>query len=340
MENRVLFGLTASGTPVERLHLHCGTMACDILTLGATLQSLVVNGLDVVLGYDSVQEYTQQDAYLGAVVGRYANRIAKGSFCLQDREYTLAVNNGPNHLHGGIDGFSYRIWQVERLTDSQAVLTMTSPDGDEGYPGTLLVKVTYTLSSDGLSITYDADCDQDTVCNLTNHAYFNLNGQGSGSVLNQKIRIFAQSYTPTDENGIPLGIIAPVAGTPMDLCDLTSMGRYIEDGFTQLVQARGYDHNYVVDGEIGVMRPAAEAVCEESGLTMLVQTTMPGVQFYTANYLEEGRKGKGDTHYGPRHGFCLETQFYPDSPNQGSFPSAVLPADGHYHHETSFTFRF
>jgi len=337
------FGTTAAGERVELLTLNHGELSCRIITFGATLHTLCVpdrdgKNVDVVLGYDTLEEYQTHDAYVGAVVGRYANRIAKGRFTLHDQTYVLAVNNGPNHLHGGIVGFSHRVWKVDELTENQAVLSLDSPDGEEGYPGHLCVKVTYTLEKNGLTIRYQARSDKDTPCNLTNHAYFNLAGQGTGFVLDQEIAIFAQFYTPTDADSIPLGWEEPVENTPMDLRTLTPIGAKIGEPFLQLIQGKGYDHNYVLDGEMGHLRPVAQAYCDTTGIEMQVETTLPGVQFYTANFLEEGRAGKNGAVYGPRHGFCLETQFYPDSPNQGAFPSSVLKAGEEFDHTTRFVF--
>ena len=341
--SRRKFGTTSTGEQVEALTLNNGRLSCEVITFGAALRTLLVPGrdgraVDVVLGYETLEEYQNQDAYLGAVVGRYANRIAGGKFVLNGQEYTLAVNNGPNHLHGGIVGFSHRVWRVEELTCDRVVLALESPDGEEGYPGHLWVKVTYTLEENGLSIRYQAESDRDTVCNLTNHTYFNLGGQGSGSVLEQEIALCARYYTPTDGDSIPLGTVEPVDGTPMDLRALTPIGAYIDQEFIQLVQGRGYDHNYVVEGAPGRLRPAARARCAATGIGMAVETTSPGVQFYTANFLEEGRAGKQGAVYGPRHGFCLETQFYPDSPNQPDFPTCILKAGNAFAQETRFVF--
>ena len=198
--------------------------------------------------------------------------------------------------------------------------------------------VTYALENNSLVIHYEASTDMDTVCNLTNHSYFNLGGHASGSMLEQELMINAQNFTPTDADSIPTGELLAVDGTPMDLRSYTRIGENIEKDYIQLVQGRGYDHNYVVDGALGELRPAASARCIESGIMMQVSTTLPGVQFYTANYIDEGRKGKANASYGPRHGFCLETQFFPDSPNQPEFPSAVLKAGEKYDHSTVFSF--
>ena len=338
------FGSTPSGELVELLTLDNGRLSCQILTFGATLRSLSVpdrDGVlrDVVLGYDTLEDYRTRDGYLGAVVGRYANRIARGRFTLHGQEYTLACNNGPNHLHGGVKGFSYRVWTVEELSRTRAVLSLVSPDGEEGYPGCLQVQVTYQLDGDALTLRYRSTCREDTVCNLTNHAYFNLAGQGSGSVLDQELTLFASCYTPADETSIPTGAVERVDGTPMDLRSPTPLGAHIDEPFPQLRCGRGYDHNFVVDGPAGTLRPAARARSARTGITMEVDTTLPGVQLYTANFLEEGRPGKGGTRYGPRHAFCLETQFFPDSPNHPNFPSCLLKAGTVREDITRFTFR-
>ncbi len=341
--SRQPFGTSTSGIPVDLLSLDNGHLSCRVITFGACLQSLYVpnrNGypIDVVLGYDTLEEYILRDGYFGAVVGRYANRIAKGSFSLDGRAYNLTINNGPNHLHGGNVGFSHRVWTVEGLTPTQAVLTLDSPHGEEGYPGNLKAKVTYTLEGSTLSIRYQAQTDRNTLCNLTNHAYFNLAGHSSGQVLAQQITIHARGYTPIDTTSIPLGWIEDVAGSPMDLRSPTPIGAYINEPFPQLIQGCGYDHNYVLDGPQGVLCPAAHAACTATGIAMEVETTLPGLQFYTANFVEKGHPGKGRALYGPRHAFCLESQFFPDSPNHPSFPSSILRSDTVYDHITRFSF--
>ena len=340
--NRRPFGTAATGEPVELLTLDNGILSCQIITFGAALRALTApdrNGdpVDVVLGYDTLEEYANQDAYLGAVVGRFANRIAKGRFTLNGQEYTLAVNNGPNHLHGGVVGWSYRIWSVEELTDRKAVLSLHSPDMEEGYPGNVDVKVTYELSGQTLSLRYDAVSDRDTPLNLTNHSYFNLAGHDSGSAMDQIVSLSAARYTPADETSIPTGSLEPVAGTPMDLTAPLPFSAHIDDPFDQLLWGRGYDHNYVLDGEQGVLHPAARVYAAKTGITLSASTSLPGMQLYTANWLTD-RKGKGGAHYAPRHAFCLETQFFPDSPNKTEFPSCILKAGAPFHHETRFTF--
>lgn len=338
-----LFGMTAQGEKVYSVFLNNGTVSCNVLSYGATLQSLKIpskNGedVDVVLGYDSLEEYERNDGYLGATVGRYANRIAEGRFTLNGTEYKLAVNNGPNHLHGGIVGFSHRVWDVEEAGENFVKFSLMSADGEEAYPGNLKVAVTYRLENSALVIRYEAVSDADTVCNLTNHSYFNLAGHDFGTVLEHEIMVNAELYTPTDSNSIPSGELAPVEGTPMDLRCFTRLGEHIDSDFTQLVQARGYDHNYVINGKPGNLRYAATAKCNESGIVMRLDTTLPGVQLYTANFIEEGRKGKAGANYAMRHGFCLETQFFPDTPNHPGFPTAVLKAGERYEHTAVFTF--
>lgn len=342
-KNITCFGRTLQGEEVSLIRLDNGTLSCEVLSFGASLRALWVKDnagvyRDIVLGYDSLREYEMHDAYLGATVGRYANRIARGKFMLNEKEYNLAVNNGPNHLHGGLIGFSHRVWNVEQAGKNFVKLSLFSPDGEESYPGNMNVFVTYTLRENSLIIKYEADSDADTVCNLTNHSYFNLAGQNAGSVLEQEIMLNAQYYTPTDADSIPSGELAPVCDTPMDLRRFTKIGEHIDSDFIQLVQGRGYDHNYVVDGEPGQLRKAATVRCKESGVVMQLYTTHPGVQLYTANYIDEGRPGKSGAVYGPRHAFCLETQHFPDSPNHPEFPTTVLKAGEKYEQTAEFRF--
>ena len=337
------FGTTPDGEPVSVISLDNDKISCKVLTYGATLHSLCVpdrNGVpvDVVLGYDTLREYMENDGYLGATVGRFANRIGGARFTLNGKEYPLAANDGANHLHGGCVGFSHRVWAPICCTSDSVTLALTSHDGEEGYPGNLQVKVTYAIHDDTLSIHYHAVSDADTPCNLTNHSYFNLTGHGSGSVLDQTIQLFAEYYTPNDPESIPIGIVASVEGTPMDLRKPIRIGEHIDDAFPQLLLGRGYDHNFVVAGIANTLRPAAVAYSPKTGITMQVHTTQPGVQLYTANFLEKGRRGKGRCSYGPRHAFCLETQHFPDSPNQVAFPSAIVGPDRPYHHMTELIF--
>ena len=337
------FGITPDGEPVSSIRLDNGLISCQIITFGATIRSLTVpdrngNPVDVVLGYDTLEEYLTHDGYLGATVGRYANRIAKGQFRLNGKAYTLATNNGRNHLHGGLQGFSHRVWHIAHSDAHRVTLSLTSDDAEEGYPGKLECSVTFTLEGSCLILRYHATSDRDTLCNLTNHSYFNLAGHSSGSVLEQTIQIFADRFTPANEESIPLGTIEPVANTPMDFRVPMPIGAHIHEPFPQLLYALGYDHNYVLNGTIGTLHPVASAYAPATGITMEAETTLPGVHFYTANYLPQGRTGKGGCSYNPRQGFCLETQFFPDSPNQPLFPSALLKAGESYHHCTVFRF--
>ena len=336
------FGTTLTGEPVLVVHLRKGALSCEVLTYGATLRSLLVpdrsgTPTDIVLGYDSLREYETQDGYLGATIGRFANRIAKGRFVLDGKTYRVVNNDGKNHLHGGNCGFSHRIWTIEAVNSHSVSLSLTSEDSEEGYPGNLNTWVTYTLDDHALTISYKAISDANTICNLTNHSYFNLAGHDSGTVLEHEIMINATHYTPSAADNIPTGTIVPVADTPMDLRSPTRIGCHLADDFTQIKQAGGYDHNFVINGTPGVLRTAATAHNSVSGITMDVETTLPGVQLYTANFLDR-RIGKGGCKYGPRHAFCLETQFFPDSPNQAAFPPAFLKANEPYEHTTVFSF--
>ena len=338
------FGTMPDGTPVELYTLAAGALSCQIITFGGSLQSLRVpdrsgRPVDVLLGFDALEPYRTHGKSLGALVGRYANRIGGAKFSLNGQTYQLAANDHEvNHLHGGRVGFNQRVWTVEEAEDNRLVLSLLSPDGEEGYPGTLKVQVAYTLTEEGLTIDYRAESDRDTACNLTNHAYFNLSGHDSGPVLDQSIQILADRYTPTDSLSIPTGEIAPVEGTPMDLRQPTPIGARIDEAFPQLLQAGGYDHNWIPVGESGALRPIARASSPATGVSMEVLSTLPGVQFYTGNYLDGCPAGKGGAPYGGRWGFCLETQFYPDSPNHDNFPSCVLRTGEAFHHTTVFRF--
>ena len=340
---RIPFSSLPDGTAVEELILTNGALRCSILTYGGAIRSLVVpdkdgNPVDVALGFDTMEDYMSQTCYIGALIGRFGNRIGKGKFTLNGVDYTLATNNGPNHLHGGDIGFDKRIWTVESQTDNQVVLSLTSPNGEENYPGNLTVIVTYTLQEDGLSIAYHATTDADTLCNLTNHCYFNLSGHASGPVGEQTISIQAQSYTPTDAGSIPTGEIASVEGTPMDLRTPVAIGAHWDDDFEQLTMARGYDHNWVLDGQPGQLRHVATAHSSATGITMEVHTTTPGIQFYSGNYMDGCPAGKNGAPYDKRWGFCLETQNFPDAPNHDYFPSAVLHVGEVYQEETVYKF--
>lgn len=287
---------------------------------------------DVVLGFDSVEEYVARSPYFGCIIGRYGNRIAGGHFTLDGREYTLARNNAPGglpcHLHGGQVGFDKILWSAEPFTHASGPalrLRHRSPDGDEGYPGNLEVTVTYRVTADNaLRIDYAATTDRPTPVNLTNHSYFNLAGAGSGDVLGHVLTLCARSYTPVNAGLIPLGRIAPVGGTPFDFTQPHPIGARIEADDEQLRLGGGYDHNFVLDPRGAEPEPAARVVEPVSGRVLEVLTTEPGVQFYAGNLLDGSFPGKGGRTYGRRHGFCLETQHFPDSPHQPGFPSTIL----------------
>ncbi|WP_312941242.1 aldose epimerase family protein, partial [Oscillibacter sp.] len=321
----------------------CGALSCDILTYGGALRSLRVPDrsgsiVDVILGFDTLEDYRRQDKYIGALIGRFANRIGGAAFELDGTNYPLFANDGENHLHGGMTGFDKQVWTVEKASSDTLVLSLISPDGQENYPGNLSVQVTYRLEHSGLTIEYRAECDRDTLCNLTNHAYFNLNGHDSGPVLSQEIQISASRYTPTDPHSIPTGELASVEHTPMDLRSPMPIGTLVDDSFAQLAFAKGYDHNWAVDGEPGSLRPAATAYGPGTGIVLEVLTTQPGIQFYSGNYLDGCPAGKGGASYAKRWAFCLETQGYPDAPHHPGFPSAVLHKGKRYHQTTQYRF--
>ncbi len=298
---------------------------------------------DIVLGFDSPARYATSAAYFGAIVGRYANRIAGGSFTLDHRTYTLARNNGPNHLHGGLFGFDKVAWDVEPVdAEGERALRFryVSPDGEEGYPGTIRVTVTYTLNNaDELIFDYHATTDRATPINLTQHSYFNLAGHDSGDVLAHELTIAAERFTPIDEDLIPTGEIREVAGTPLDFRTPTAIGSRIGSPYPQLRLARGYDHNYVIDrpGESTGLAFAARVRDPVSGRVLSVHTTQPGMQLYTGNFLD-GVVGKGGAVYGRHAGLALETQHFPDSPNQPTFPSTILRPGEEFRSRTVLAF--
>jgi len=297
---------------------------------------------DIVLGYDRLDGYLASTPYFGALVGRYANRIARGRFTLGDTAYTLAVNNGVNSLHGGLKGFDKVMWRAEPTSDSSSVgvvLRYTSLDGEEGYPGTLGVQVTYTLTDrNEFAIDYLATSDKATPVNLTQHSYFNLAGDGAGDVLGHLVSIDADAFTPVDTTLIPTGVLQPVAGTPFDLRTPVAIGARINEADAQLTIAGGFDHNFVINRKATALVHAARVVEPTSGRTLDVETTEPGIQFYTGNFLDGSITGKRGHVYGRRHGFCLETQHFPDSPNQPAFPSTILRPGEEYRSRTVYTF--
>ena len=342
-----IFGIMPSGEEIYIYTLKNSTgTKTEICTYGGTIVSLMVpdkNGdfHDVMLGYDNLDSYLKGDKYFGALIGRFGNRIQYGKFTLNGKEYKLAQNNGENHLHGGLQGFDKVIWNSRIVDDEINILELSyfSVDGEEGYPGNLNVKVKYILTEDNaLEINYTATTDKDTLVNLTNHAYFNLSGHSSGDVLNHKLMINADTFTVNDEFSIPTGEIKDVADTPMDFRTLTPIGKNIESDYDQITFGNGYDHNWVLNTSGSDTLKAAQAISEKSGIVMDVYTTTPGVQFYSANFLDGLDVGKDEAIYTIRNAFCLETQYFPNSINCSNFESPILKVGEEYKHKTIYKF--
>ena len=343
------FARTKDGVSVDLITLRndAGT-EIGILTYGGVIQTLKTvdrTGTldDIVLGFDTLALYEEKSPFFGTLVGRYGNRIANGRFTLDGQTYSLAKNNGPNHLHGGNKGWDKAVWvpaePFQNATGVGIALSHTSADGDEGYPGTMKAVVTYTLTeSNELVMDYQATTDKPTVVNLTQHSYFNLAGANAPDVLGHELMLNADSYTPVDAGLIPLGQIAPVAGTPFDFKTPTAIGARINDKYEQIARGNGYDHNFVLSRTGDGLLLAARVVEPTTGRTLTVSTTEPGVQFYTGNFLDGTLSGKSGRVYGRRAGFCLETQHYPDSPNRPNFPSPVLRPGQEYRSKTVFAF--
>ncbi len=336
-----VFGKTSEGTPVDLYSLEDGKIEVRIITYGGIIVSLRTpdrNGKldDVVLGCDSVEKYEAQTAHFGGIVGRYANRIAHGTFQLNGKSYSIPKNDGDNALHGGTRGFDRVVWQGKQITDG-VELTYVSKDGDQGFPGTLTTTVRYTLTGTALRIDYSATTDKDTVLNLTNHSYFNLAGQGNGDVLGHSLKINASRMSPVDATLIPTGELTSVEGTPFDFRKPHTIGERINADDAQLRLGRGYDHNFVLDHP-GKLAEAAEVYEPTTGRVLKVLTTEPGLQLYTGNFLDGSITGKEGRVYNRRFAFCLETQHFPDSPNHPSFPSTELKAGQKFHSETVFEF--
>ncbi|MET0242211.1 MAG: aldose epimerase family protein [Flavitalea sp.] len=318
-------------------------MSAAITNYGGRLVGLYVpvgdSTVDVVTGFKSVDDFANStEPYFGATIGRYGNRLAKGKFSIDGKQYTVVPNNGQNALHGGKKGFQSVVWNAVQENDSTLELRYLSKDGEEGFPGNLTVKVVYTLTSDnGLAISYEAQTDKKTVVNLTNHAFYNLNGEGSGTILNHTLQIDADQYTPVDSTLIPIGKNLPVAGTPFDFRKPTTIGARIEEKNEQLKNGTGYDHNYVVNGK--GMRKVASITGDKSGITMDVLTVEPGLQFYSGNFMQGKNTFKGGSKDEFRNAFCLETQHFPDSPNQPSFPTTILNPGETYKTNTLYLFK-
>lgn len=343
------FGSLPDGTAVELFTL-TNTHGFEVraMTYGGIIVSLRTPDRrgqldDIALGYDTAAEYvTNPRAYFGAIVGRYANRIAKGRFVLDGKTYQLATNNGANHLHGGKQGFDAVLWRGEPFDDDRGagvVFAYTSRDGEEGYPGTLNARVTYTLTEKNeLIFDFEATTDAPTIVNLSQHTYFNLAGHGARDVLDHELQLFADRYTPVDDTLIPNGELATVEGTPFDFRQPTRIGARIDQDDAQLRRGRGYDHTFVLTRPGKGLQPAAKVIERSTGRTMQVATTEPGVQLYTGNFLDGKSRGKQGRAYGHRYGFCLETQHFPDSPNKPQFPSTALRAGDTYRSRTVLTF--
>ena len=347
MVKKELFGTLQNGENIYSYTLtNKSGMSATIINYGATVVKLKVpdkngNIEDVILGYDSLSGYVNGASYFGGIVGRYGNRIAKGKFTLDGKEYQLPTNNGQNSLHGGTIGFNKRVWQAKELEGENPALQLTyvSPDGEEGYPGTLTLTVTYTLTDkNGLEINYKATTDKPTILNPTNHCYFNLSGDPNNTILNEVLMINADKFTPVDSTLIPTGQLEDVANTPMDFRKPTEIGERINDDFQQLKYAGGYDHNWVLNNYNGSVREGVTAYDSTSGIFMEVLTDQPGVQFYTGNFLDGKDRGKDGIYYKFRTGFCLECQHFPDSPNQKDFPSVVLRPGETYTQTTIYEF--
>jgi len=336
------FGHTSEGTAVDLYSLADGKVEVGIITYGGIIVSLRTpdrNGKvdDVVLGCDSVEKYVAQTAHFGGIVGRYANRIAHGTFQLDGHTFSIPKNDGDNSLHGGVRGFDKVVWEAKKIQDG-VELTHVSKDGDQGFPGTLNTTVRYTLSGNALRIEYSATTDKDTVLNLTNHSYFNLAGQGKGDVLGHVLKINASRMTPVDANLIPTGALTSVEGTPFDFRTPHAIGERIDADDAQLRLGRGYDHNFVLDHPSGQLAEAAEVYEPTTGRILQVLTTEPGLQLYTGNFLDGSITGKAGRVYNRRFGFCLETQHFPDSPNHAGFPSTTLKPGQVFHSVTVFQF--
>lgn len=338
-----LWGKTREGAEVHLFTLSSGDIEVRLTDFGAHVVSVRTPDrtgkvADVVLGFDALEPYLKgANGYQGALVGRFANRIAKGQFSIDGTLYQIPINNGPNALHGGPVGFDRYVWKAEEVANG-VEFTHVSPDGDMGFPGTMTATVRYTLEGPTLRLDYSATTDKPTILNLTNHSYFNLRGDDEGDILGHVVELNANHYTPSGAGQIPTGEIAPVAGTPLDFRTPHAVGERINDNFEQLTKARGYDQNFVVNGPAGTLRRAARVSEPERGRTLTVETTQPGVQLYTGNFLDGSVTGRHGKKYEQRTGLCLETQVFPDAPNHANFPNSVLRPGETFQSTTTFTF--
>lgn len=346
MIEKKLFGKLPDGKEVHQYTLtNSSGSKVVVINYGAIITSIVVPDKnrkfeDVALGYDTLEEYINDKTFLGTVVGRYGNRIGKGKFQLEGKTYTLAINNGENHLHGGIVGFNKKYWEAEPIDAKEPAvkLTLVSPDGEEGYPGTVTLIVAYTLTDKNeLRVDYQGTTDKTTVLNPTQHSYFNLSGILSSSILNHQLSIESDYVTVVDKGQIPTGEIATVVNTPVDFRTMKRIGNNIDDQFEQILIGGGYDNNWVLRNYNKEVRKVAEVYEPNSGRVMVVYSDQPGIQFYSGNSLKEV-KGKGGVTYNRRTGFCLEAQGYPDSPNKPEFPSVVLRPGEVYKQTTIYQF--
>ena len=334
------FGYNSKGqkATLYTLENSLGTIL-EVSDFGATLYRLVVNGKDVVLAYDSASDYEGPGGtFFGSTVGRNANRIANGHFVLNGKAYQLTINNGPNNLHSGLDFWSFRVWNVKEVSDNSVTFALHSPHMDQGYPGEVDVEVKYTLTEDNeVRIDYHGTTSEDTILNLTNHAYFNLNGHDSGDILKHQVWIDADAYTRNNINSVPTGEILDVTNTPMDFRTLKEVGRDINEDYEALNFGKGYDHNWCLknDGQLALV---ASLIGDQTGIEMEVYTDLPGVQIYTANYVNN-QHGKGGAIYNERHGICFETQYYPDAINHPNFKQPITKADEVYQTTTIYKFK-
>ena len=342
---KAAFGKLPDGTAIDVYTLKNAELTVRITNYGARIVSLVAKDRDgklgdVALGYNSVEGYVAEEAsktFVGAIVGRYGNRIRGGKFSIDGHQYQIPLNNNGNALHGGPHGFDDQVWTAKELPDG-VEMTLVSKDGNMGFPGTLTLHVLYTLAGSALHIRYAATTDKTTVVNVTNHAYFNLAGDGSGTILDEVMQINADEYTPVDAGLIPVGGAQPVEGTPFDFRKPTAIGARINEANEQLKFGGGYDHNWILRGKNGEMKVAAKVYDPKTGRVLTVETTEPGVQFYSGNSIPGLYKGKTGVVYGKYAGFCLEAQHYPDSPNQPAFPSTLLKPGETMRSETVYAF--